>query len=160
MTAQSKNRFRVTTYFMALLTIYMTLAMVYYPKDSFDAATIGLQLWWDVVFPALLPFFILSEILMGLGVVHGIGVLLEPLMRPLFKVPGAGALTQFPMWNLFAEFTQPNFLLYTSKSRPGDSDEKIKKNKEKNVQAALELMAAIAIRILEQQQSKKENTKN
>ncbi len=28
---------------------------------------------------------------MGLGVVHFIGVLLEPLMRPLFRIPGTGA---------------------------------------------------------------------
>ena len=33
----------------------------------------------------------MSEILMGLGVVHFIGVLLEPLMRPLFQLPGTGA---------------------------------------------------------------------
>ena len=28
---------------------------------------------------------------MGMGVVHFIGVLMEPLMRPLFNVPGTGA---------------------------------------------------------------------
>ena len=31
------------------------------------------------------------RILMGLGVVHFLGVLLEPLMRPVFKVPGVGS---------------------------------------------------------------------
>jgi sporulation integral membrane protein YlbJ len=41
--------------------------------------------------PALLPFFIGSQLLMGLGVVHFMGVLLEPFMRPLFNVPGAGS---------------------------------------------------------------------
>lgn len=65
--------------------------MIYYPKDVFDSAMTGLNLWWNVVFPSLLPFFILSEILMGIGIVHFIGVLLEPLMRPLFNVPGIGA---------------------------------------------------------------------
>jgi sporulation integral membrane protein YlbJ len=65
--------------------------MVTYPKDAFDSAIMGLNLWWNVVFPSLLPFFILSEILMGIGVVHFIGVLLEPLMRPIFNVPGVGA---------------------------------------------------------------------
>lgn len=50
-----------------------------------------MRIFFDVVFPSLLPFFILSELLMGLGVVHCLGVLLEPLMRPLFNVPGAGA---------------------------------------------------------------------
>ncbi|EGO65141.1 sporulation integral membrane protein YlbJ [Acetonema longum] len=76
---------------VALCAICLTVATVKYPKDAFDSAIIGLQLWWTVVFPALLPFFILSEILMGLGIVHFVGILLEPLMRPLFNVPGAGA---------------------------------------------------------------------
>lgn len=87
----SRYRSHLLTYFMAFGTVFITIAMVIYPKEAFDSALLGLNLWWNVVFPALLPFFILSEILMGLGIVHFIGVLLEPLMRPLFNVPGVGA---------------------------------------------------------------------
>jgi sporulation integral membrane protein YlbJ len=76
---------------MAFCTVFITIAMVEYPKEAFDSAIVGLNLWWNIVFPSLLPFFILSEILMGVGVVHFIGVLLEPLMRPVFNVPGVGA---------------------------------------------------------------------
>lgn len=86
-----KYRSRLFAYLIAFSAVLVTLAMVVYPKDAFDSAIIGLNLWWNVVFPSLLPFFVLSEILMGLGVVHFIGVLLEPLMRPLFNVPGIGA---------------------------------------------------------------------
>ncbi len=86
-----RYRSRLVTYLMAFGTVFITVALVQYPKDAFDSAIMGLNLWWNVVFPALLPFFILSEILMGLGVVHFIGVLLEPLMRPVFNVPGVGA---------------------------------------------------------------------
>ncbi len=84
-------RLKPMPYLMALFACFMTISMVQYPKEAFDSAVMGLNLWWNVVFPALLPFFILSEILMGLGAVHFIGVLLEPLMRPLFNVPGVGA---------------------------------------------------------------------
>jgi len=84
-------RARLLAYAMAAGTVIVTVAMTQFPKDAFDAAIMGLNLWWNVVFPALLPFFVLSEILMGIGVVHFIGVLLEPLMRPLFNVPGVGA---------------------------------------------------------------------
>ncbi|VBB05669.1 spore ylbj: sporulation integral membrane protein ylbj [Lucifera butyrica] len=86
-----RYRSRLLAYFMAFGTVFITIAMIVYPKDAFDSAILGLNLWWNVVFPSLLPFFILSEILMGFGVVHFIGVLLEPLMRPLFNVPGIGA---------------------------------------------------------------------
>lgn len=86
-----RYRSRLLTYVMALGAVFITIAMVQYPKQAFDAAIMGLNLWWSVVFPSLLPFFILSEILMGLGVVHFMGILLEPLMRPIFNVPGIGA---------------------------------------------------------------------
>lgn len=82
---------RIKTPFMAVAATLITISLVIYPKDAFDAALGGMKIFWDIVFPSLLPFFILSEILMGLGVVHFLGVLLEPLMRPLFNVPGVGA---------------------------------------------------------------------
>ncbi|HEX6922720.1 MAG TPA: sporulation integral membrane protein YlbJ, partial [Bacillales bacterium] len=45
---------------------------------------------WDIVFPSLLPFFIISELLIAFGVVNILGALFEPFMRPLFRVPGTG----------------------------------------------------------------------
>ncbi|MCK8818145.1 sporulation integral membrane protein YlbJ [Natroniella sulfidigena] len=75
----------------ALIAIFVTISLVIYSEQAFEAAVNGLHTWWEIVFPALLPFFIIAEILMGLGVVHFMGALLEPLMRPIFKVPGIGA---------------------------------------------------------------------
>ncbi len=80
---------------MSLLLVGVVVAvatsMVLMPEPSFKAAERGLKVWWDIVLPALLPFFIAAELLMGSGVVHFMGVLLEPLMRPLFNVPGTGS---------------------------------------------------------------------
>lgn len=78
-------------YLAASVAIALTVTTMLYPEEAFASALGGLRVWWDIVFPALLPFFILSEILMGLGVVSMMGVLLEPLMRPLFNVPGVGS---------------------------------------------------------------------
>ena len=75
----------------ALIAVLLTVTVVRYPQVAFSASLEGLKIWFDIVLPALLPFFAMSEILMGLGVVHFIGVLLEPLMRPLFQLPGTGA---------------------------------------------------------------------
>ncbi|HEY8489107.1 MAG TPA: sporulation integral membrane protein YlbJ [Thermaerobacter sp.] len=79
------------THLLVTAVVGLVVAMVVYPETAFSAAVAGLKVWWDVVFPALLPFFIGAQILMALGVVHFMGVLMEPLMRPLFNVPGAGA---------------------------------------------------------------------
>ncbi|OIJ17978.1 sporulation integral membrane protein YlbJ [Anaerobacillus alkalidiazotrophicus] len=68
----------------------MAASLMAFPKESLEASIRGLTMWWDVVFPSLLPFFIVSEFLIGFGVVSFIGSLLEPLMRPLFRVPGVG----------------------------------------------------------------------
>ena len=78
-------------FIMAILATLLTLSLVIFPKEGFQAALDGMHIFWDIVFPSLLPFFVLAEILLGLGVVHFLGVLLEPLMRPLFNVPGVGA---------------------------------------------------------------------
>jgi sporulation integral membrane protein YlbJ len=75
----------------ALLGVAFAVAMVLHPAEAFASAVHGLQVWWNIVFPALLPFFVGSEILLGFGVVHFMGVLLEPVMRPLFNVPGSGS---------------------------------------------------------------------
>lgn len=75
---------------LALFSIFLVFIIISFPKQAYHASLRGLQIWWDVVFPALLPFFITAELLVGFGVVHFLGVILEPLMRPLFRVPGVG----------------------------------------------------------------------
>lgn len=82
---------RLGTDLLTVAVVVLVLSLVVYPEPSFQAATSGMKIFWDIVFPSLLPFFVLSEIMLGLGVVHFIGVLFEPLMRPLFGVPGEGA---------------------------------------------------------------------
>ncbi|WNS47090.1 sporulation integral membrane protein YlbJ [Paenibacillus sp. MMS20-IR301] len=66
------------------------LLMLIHPASSLDAALRGLSVWWDVLFPSLFPFFVISEIMLGFGIVHLFGALLDPLMRPLFNIPGSG----------------------------------------------------------------------
>ncbi|HEY3368118.1 MAG TPA: sporulation integral membrane protein YlbJ [Symbiobacteriaceae bacterium] len=84
-------RARISALVWAATAVVLTLSLVLFPDTALAAAKDGLHLFLTVVFPSLLPFFILSEIMLGLGVVHFIGVLFEPLMRPLFNVPGEGA---------------------------------------------------------------------
>lgn len=80
-----------STVLMGAAVVIFVVALVLYPKQGFEAGISGLKVFWDTVCPSLLPFFILSELMLGLGLVKGLGVLLEPLMRPLFSVPGIGA---------------------------------------------------------------------
>jgi sporulation integral membrane protein YlbJ len=83
-------RSKIKTMFLSISVIILAASLISYPQESFEASIRGLNMWWEIVFPSLLPFFIVSEMLIGFGVVKFIGVLLEPFMRPLFKVPGVG----------------------------------------------------------------------
>jgi len=75
----------------AMALVVLAATIVVDPAAAFNAAVMGLGTWWNIVLPALLPFFVISEIASGLGLVALLGVLLEPVMRPLFNVPGSGA---------------------------------------------------------------------
>ncbi|MDG0790723.1 sporulation integral membrane protein YlbJ [Cohnella ginsengisoli] len=66
------------------------LLVLLMPGVALEASLKGLSVWWEVLFPALFPFFVLSEVLLGFGIVHLAAALLDPLMRPLFRIPGAG----------------------------------------------------------------------
>jgi sporulation integral membrane protein YlbJ len=83
-------RSKLKTGLLAFSVTILAASLIIYPKESLQASIRGLNMWWEIVFPSLLPFFIVSEMLIGFGVVKFIGVMLEPLMRPLFKVPGVG----------------------------------------------------------------------
>lgn len=65
----------------------LALAM---PGKALEASLRGVAVWWEVLFPALFPFFVLSDIMLGFGIVHFAGRLLDPLMRPVFRLPGIG----------------------------------------------------------------------
>jgi sporulation integral membrane protein YlbJ len=62
-----------------------------FPADTVDAARSGLALWGQNVLPALLPFVFGINMLTKLGFVGFIGVALQPVMQPLFRISGSGA---------------------------------------------------------------------
>ncbi|MCR1898154.1 sporulation integral membrane protein YlbJ [Irregularibacter muris] len=77
--------------FAPFIFLIILILMVCFPNTSYNAAKRGVDIWFNNVFPALLPFFIGTEILTGLGIVHFLGALLEPIMYPIFNIPGVGS---------------------------------------------------------------------
>lgn len=76
---------------LAGAALLLAVSLIMYPDPSLQASIRGLNMWWEVVFPSLLPFFITAELLIAFGMVRFIGVFCEPIMRPLFNVPGVGS---------------------------------------------------------------------
>lgn len=77
-------------HWIALSGIGVIALMLLFPAQSLTAAVKGVGIWWDVLFPALFPFLVIAEVLLGFGIVHFFGALFDPMMRPLFRVPGIG----------------------------------------------------------------------
>ena len=69
----------------------MTVALVLYPKEAVASAREGLELCGNVIVPSLFPFFVLSSLVVELGLSGYLGRALEGIMRPLFAVSGACA---------------------------------------------------------------------
>ncbi|MDR6883815.1 nucleoside recognition domain-containing protein [Bacillus sp. 3255] len=98
-----KSNPKLTTLVLGALTALVVVSIILFPDKAFQSSLEGLTIWWKLVFPALMPFLILTELLIGFGVIQGTGVLLDPLMRRLFRLPGisgwalaSGLIVGFP----------------------------------------------------------------
>ena len=77
---------------LILLGLFASIfALLRYPSESIQAAAEGLTLSLNVIIPSLFPFFVLSTLLIRLGIASQFGRVFEPIMRPLFRVSGVSA---------------------------------------------------------------------
>lgn len=81
-----------TNKIILIVLVSLAISMVLTPSQTYNSALRGLNLWWEVVTPALLPFFFLSELLMELNISRYLTFAMSPLMRPLFALPGSASL--------------------------------------------------------------------
>lgn len=80
--------------FFQVIILVLIVSLVKNPAMALDSAKNGLTLWFNILLPSLLPFFILSELFIASGLVKYFGKLLEPIMKPIFRIPGEGT---FPL---------------------------------------------------------------
>lgn len=94
MTLQSEVRDSgpLRTIILSTGALMLVIAVVASPKEAFDASIQGLDIWWKIIFPAMLPFLMLSQMLTAFGFTHAIGALLGPLMQRWFRLPGNAGL--------------------------------------------------------------------
>ena len=84
-----KQRYRDILLGLGLLL--SAAALVVWPQQSMGAMKDGLKLCANVIVPSLFPFFVLSSLVVELGMSRYLGRLLEPVMAPLFRVNGSCA---------------------------------------------------------------------
>lgn len=82
----------------------MTVCMLFYSSQASKLALEGLNLWFTKMIPALLPFMILSGVLIGTGLSDSFAALFSPVLKRLFQLSDSslycimiGFLCGFPM---------------------------------------------------------------
>lgn len=90
--------------FVAFLFLLLTVSILSHSSLSLTYASLGLDLWLHKMVPALLPFMILSGIIVRLKLTEKMAGVLYPLLRPLYRVRknvvycmALGFLCGFPM---------------------------------------------------------------
>lgn len=78
--------------FSALLTIFFFFLILLFPKTCVTGAGKGLVLWFHTVLPTLLPFLILTNLLLETGAIHLLSKLTKPLFCRLFHVSEYGSI--------------------------------------------------------------------
>ena len=71
------SRERVRDAMLGLALLCATLALMLYPQPAMEAARSGLRLCYNVIIPSLFPFFVLSSLVVELGLARYLGRLLE-----------------------------------------------------------------------------------
>ena len=61
------SRERVRDAMLGLALLCATLALMLYPQPAMEAARSGLRLCYNVIIPSLFPFFVLSSLVVELG---------------------------------------------------------------------------------------------
>ena len=69
-----------------LLFLLFTVCILTHSELSLSYAAMGLTLWFEKMIPSLLPFMILSGIVIRLGLTETIASFVYPLIRPVYRI--------------------------------------------------------------------------
>ncbi|QAY65561.1 nucleoside recognition domain-containing protein [Paenibacillus protaetiae] len=86
------------TILIAMASILLVFAVIVQPDAAFKASLQGLTIWWNIVFPGLLPFLVVLEIISAYGLSRALGVMLQPVTSRLLKLPGDSGLALAAGW--------------------------------------------------------------
>jgi hypothetical protein len=65
--AAKRQRSAVLSVFLGTAALLVVIGIVHSPGEAFRASLSGLQIWWQNVFPGLLPPLMLAELLAASG---------------------------------------------------------------------------------------------
>lgn len=73
-----------------VLLLFFLLIIVLFPNTAFEGSVEGLLLWFHTVLPTLLPFIILTGILLKLDVIFSLTKIIHPIFKKIFNISPMG----------------------------------------------------------------------
>ena len=80
-------------FLFTVLALYLVFLLLRYPALSLEYASTGLNLWFTKMVPTLLPFMILSGIMIRMNLTESFVSLLHPLIHRIFGTSRNGSYT-------------------------------------------------------------------
>jgi sporulation integral membrane protein YlbJ len=78
------------------LSLLLFLALILlFPSLAFAGARNGLLLWWDTILPTLLPFMIVSGLIIRLRITHALSYLFYPVFKHILPISREGCYPVF-----------------------------------------------------------------
>ena len=84
---------KLSRFLFTVLALYLIVLLLRYPSLSLEYASTGLNLWLTKMVPTLLPFMILSGIMIRMELTENFVTLLHPLLHRLFGTSKNGSYT-------------------------------------------------------------------
>lgn len=98
------NHNLLKSFMYTAIFLYITFCILVHSRISLYYALLGLDLWYEKMIPALLPFMIISGVMVRMNLTEMFTALVYPFVRPLFRVSKnvcycmlIGFLCGFPM---------------------------------------------------------------
>lgn len=80
-------------YLYPCIFLFLFFVMISNPSLTFEGASTGLLLWFHIVLPTLLPFFIVTNLMIQTNSIQYVSNLCYPLFHRLFQVSENGSFT-------------------------------------------------------------------
>lgn len=80
---------KIKKHIIPIFIVLFLICIVCFSSSSLETARNSFMLWVNNVVPSLLPFFICIELLKQTNFIEVIGRCLNPIVYPLFNVPGS-----------------------------------------------------------------------
>lgn len=93
--AKASKTFITTNKLIKIFLLLFLILMLIRPIDTLAGASSGLLLWFEAVLPNLLPFIIISGLIIRLQITRPIGALIYPFLRHLLPVTKEGCYPIF-----------------------------------------------------------------